>query len=397
MAQTQQQKGARGSAQRGGALIVQEKDFGPYLAQTAQKTIQRLLPRGVSLTPPMVIAQGLSAIKNDQSKDRLLSKCSIDSIANSLYYAAAVGLELGTPRGHSYLVPYGGKCTYQIGYKGLIELAYRSGKVKTINAQVVHDGDSFVFSQGAGPNGSDVFEFTPNRKNPSKDWYTTFMRVIFADGGFFIHEMLRHEIEAVRDKSVKGKDNDGSPWKTYPEEMYKKTVIKRGLKTLNLSPTLSAIIGLDDSTEANQAQDILDLQDWEVVEPGSLPSGRAPAQIEAAGEEGGHHQDPQTEPEPQDPRLLNELYCPPEGEGLKLERNFSPDDQKWILQTCQFARQWAPKRLNNIFGPGAGNRAHIEGGLARWKDNIKTLMDMLEEMRVEAQGVADASPKEAKK
>lgn len=339
----------------------------------------------------MVIAQGLAAIKNDPSPERALSKCSIDSIANSLYYAAAVGLELGTPRGHCYLIPYGGKCTYQIGYKGLVELAYRSGKVKTINAQVVHKGDTFQFRQGGNPDGSDVFVYEPNRDNPSKEWVTTFMRVVFVDRGFFIHEMLRHEVEVVRDKSARGTDSEKSPWKTYPEEMYKKTVIKRGLKTLNLSPVLSDIVGVDDKTEATHEQDIIDLQHWEVVEPGTLPAGRTTVQIEASAEEGGHEEHQTTDE--LDPKLINELYTPAEGEGLKLERNFKPELRAWILDSCARAGKFAPKKLANIFGPGAGNRAHVEGGLARWKDNIKTLIDMLEEMASEAIDAQKAATK----
>ena len=63
--------------------------------------------------------------------------------------AAQLGMEPNTPLGQAYLIPfYNNKthcseCQFQLGYKGLIDLAYRSGEVSIIQAQVVYEHDSF--------------------------------------------------------------------------------------------------------------------------------------------------------------------------------------------------------------------------------------------------------------
>lgn len=53
--------------------------------------------------------------------------------------AAQLGVEPNTPIGQAYLIPYGNQVQFQLGYKGLIDLAYRSGEVQSIQAHEVHE------------------------------------------------------------------------------------------------------------------------------------------------------------------------------------------------------------------------------------------------------------------
>ncbi|MFX0091936.1 MAG: recombinase RecT, partial [Candidatus Hodarchaeota archaeon] len=77
-------------------------------------------------------------------QDSNLQNCTIPSIIKSASIAASLDLDID-PRGLAYLVPYRNKGTleaqFQIGYMGLIELAYRSGKVKAISAHCIYESE----------------------------------------------------------------------------------------------------------------------------------------------------------------------------------------------------------------------------------------------------------------
>ncbi|MGN1098159.1 MAG: recombinase RecT, partial [Clostridia bacterium] len=92
-----------------------------------------------------------------------LTKCTVQSLIGSLLTAAQLGLEPNTPLGQAYLIPYKTKvktehgeqyidqCQFQIGYKGLIDLAHRSGQLKSIEAHAVYENDEFEFEFGLEP------------------------------------------------------------------------------------------------------------------------------------------------------------------------------------------------------------------------------------------------------
>lgn len=63
--------------------------------------------------------------------------------------AAQLGVEPNTPLGQAYLIPYRNhgqlECQFQLGYKGLIDLAYRSGEITSISAHEVCENDDFEY------------------------------------------------------------------------------------------------------------------------------------------------------------------------------------------------------------------------------------------------------------
>ena len=96
------------------------------------------------MTPERFTRIALSAVSNNDK----LAACTPQSFLAAMMNAAQLGLEPNTPLGQAYLIPYGGACQFQIGYKGLIDLAYRSGEVKMIDAQVVYENDEFFYEYG---------------------------------------------------------------------------------------------------------------------------------------------------------------------------------------------------------------------------------------------------------
>ena len=98
-----------------------------------EPAIKKALPSVI--TPERFTRMALTAI----SVNPKLAECTPKSFMGSLMNAAQLGLEPNTPLGQAYLIPYKNKgnmeVQFQIGYKGLIELAYRSGEFANIYAK----------------------------------------------------------------------------------------------------------------------------------------------------------------------------------------------------------------------------------------------------------------------
>src|SRR5690606_10332500 len=105
------------------------------------------------LTPERLARVALTAIS---SNPRLL-ECTKESLALALIEAGQLGLEPNGVMGQAYLVPYfNGKtkkyeAQFQVGYRGLIDLARRSGEVTKVEARAVREGDYFEYEYGLTP------------------------------------------------------------------------------------------------------------------------------------------------------------------------------------------------------------------------------------------------------
>lgn len=185
--------------------------------------IAKALPQ--VMTPERFTRIALSAVSNTPK----LGGCTPQSFLGAMMNAAQLGLEPNTPLGQAYLIPFENRkkgiteCQFQIGYKGLIDLAYRSGEVKMIDAQTVYENDEFEYELGMDP----VLKHKPartNRGNPIY-FYATFK---LTNGGQGFQVM---SIEDVQDHAKKySKTYNNGPWQTNFEEMAKKTVLKKLLK-----------------------------------------------------------------------------------------------------------------------------------------------------------------------
>ncbi len=110
--------------------------------------IKKALP--TVMTPERFTRIATSAISNNPQ----LGDCTPISFISALMNAAQLGLEPNTPLGQAYLIPFRNnkkgvtECQFQLGYKGFIDLAYRSGDIKSIQAQIVYQNDGFDFEFG---------------------------------------------------------------------------------------------------------------------------------------------------------------------------------------------------------------------------------------------------------
>ncbi len=196
-------------------------------------------------------------------------ECSPKSVLVAVYQAARLGLELGGPLGHCYIVPYKRKATLIVGYKGLIELVHRGGKVKSIIGRVVREGDCFEVVQGTDETIKHIPASTTNVDRPI---LTLFAVAKLVGGGSLFDWMTKAEVDAIRARSAAA---DSGPWVDDYPQMARKTVIRRLCNVLPMTPELAAALELVDR-EAGQAATrtpILDDEiivdgDYEVVEAG---------------------------------------------------------------------------------------------------------------------------------
>lgn len=113
-----------------------------------EKAVAELLGNKYGITPQEFLVKVSNAIR----KNPELLRCSSQSLFGSILYFAEIGLPFNTPEGFGYISTEYNEGGYEavpiIGYRGLIEIAYRNPKVKSIRIQAVYEGDEFEYEYG---------------------------------------------------------------------------------------------------------------------------------------------------------------------------------------------------------------------------------------------------------
>lgn len=177
------------------------------------------------MTPERFTRIVLSAISTTPK----LAKCTPESFLGAVMTAAQLGVEPNTPLGHAYLIPFNNnrkgciECQFQLGYKGMIDLAYRSGEISIIQAHTVYENDTFEYELGLEPK----LRHIPAMSNRGRAicFYAMFKT---KDGGNGFEVMSRDDVE--NHARTYSKSFGNSPWQTNFDAMAKKTVLKQCLK-----------------------------------------------------------------------------------------------------------------------------------------------------------------------
>ena len=211
--------------------------------------IKKALPN--TITPERFTRIVLSAISNNKQ----LQQCTPNSFLAGMMNAAQLGLEPNTPLGQAYLIPYKNKGTleaqFQIGYKGLIDLAYRSGQVKTIYAEEVYENDEFEYELGLNPK----LVHKPAIKDRGEViYYYAVFKLVNGGEGFTV--MSKDDITRHMNRFSKAANAGFSPWQSNFSEMAKKTVIKKVLKYAPLSTDILRKIAEDETIKTDMSQDM---------------------------------------------------------------------------------------------------------------------------------------------
>lgn len=189
------------------------------------------------------------------SANPALQKCDAKSFIAAMMQSAQLGLEPNTPLGQAYLIPYGQNVQFQVGYKGMLELAQRSGKIKTIYAREVYEHDAFDVEYGLHQD----LKHKPllvGDKGQIIGYYAVYHTV---DGGYNFVFMTKDEVLAFAQS--KSKTFKNGPWQTDFDAMAKKTVIKQLLKYAPISIELQQAIVADTSVKTKIDADMSMVED----------------------------------------------------------------------------------------------------------------------------------------
>lgn len=233
-----------------------------YLLKQKSGEIAKMLPKHLNAERLLKVAQ-IAATTTPA-----LAKCDVASLVGAIGQCAQMGLEPNTVLGHAYLVPFNTKrkdangnerwvnsVQVIIGYKGLIDLARRSGQIVSIAAHEVCEHDGFELVYGL----DEKLNHTPAMGDRGE--VIGFYAVAkLKDGGHCFEFMSRHQVETIRDGSqgfqqaVKYKKEAAHPWSAHFVEMGRKTVIRRLAKFLPLSVEFQTASALDSMAAAGQDQ-----------------------------------------------------------------------------------------------------------------------------------------------
>lgn len=225
--------------------------------RSMQGEIAKALPSVI--TPERFTRMVLSAVSTNPK----LAECTPKSFLGAMMTAAQLGVEPNTALGQAYLIPYRNhgimECQFQLGYKGMLDLAYRSGEVSIVQAHVVYENDEFDYELGLDPKLRHV-PATSNRGN-AVAYYAMFKT---KDGGFGFEVMSVDDARAHGMRYSKSYGN--SPWQTNFDEMAKKTVLKRVLKYAPLKSDFARGISQDETIKTEISPDMYATPDTTVFE-----------------------------------------------------------------------------------------------------------------------------------
>ena len=225
-----------------------QKTLRDYI-KSMEGEIKKALPS--VLTPERFTRMMLSAVSNTPK----LPECTPKSFLAAMMSAAQLGLEPNTPLGQAYLIPFKNKgvleVQFQVGYKGLIDLAYRSGEVDIIQAQAVHENDVWECEFGIDPKLKHIPADT-NRGEVVR-YYAMFRT---KTGGYGFEVMSVDDIKAHAQKYSQSFNSSFSPWKSNFDAMAKKTVLKQCLKYAPMKSDFVKAIASDETIKHELSEDM---------------------------------------------------------------------------------------------------------------------------------------------
>lgn len=244
-------------------------------AQTMLQLIRDMRPAFEKALPRHMSAERFARVALTTVKsNRGLLGCTAESVLGGFLQAAQLGLEISDVRGQCYLIPRKNRkagtteATFQLGYKGMIDLAGRGGI--TVDAHEVTVEDEFDFRYGTEA----YLHHTPVWREKRSDLVAFYSVAEFADGRLPKFTVMgRLEMEGFRDQH-RSDDRQGSAWDTNFPAMGRKTVIRRLLGYLPLPVEAAQGIAADDRAvlaDTRRALDRPDQVDLEVSDPDPEP------------------------------------------------------------------------------------------------------------------------------
>jgi len=257
------------------ALSIKEESGIKQMLAANIKAIKTVLPK--HMTPERMMRIAYTAI----SRSPGLARCTPISLLNAVIEASMLGLEVNSPLGQASMVPFWNGRNQQMEaqlipeYKGKIELAYRSGLVKSFQAHPVFEKDKFHYSYGLTP---DLYHI-PSKEIDRGKLIAAYAVVNYQNGGVDFEVIEKPEAMAAKAKSASAKQDEKnkttlSVWNSDDEpSMWVKTAVHRLFKRVPKSPEYREIgraQELSAKADAGEPQ-TFDYLDGELVVPDPQP------------------------------------------------------------------------------------------------------------------------------
>jgi len=246
--------------------IVATKDTYLTLIEENKEQIKKALSGQIEVD--RFVRAALTAI----SREPKLKECSPRSILGCIIQAGQLDLEIGNSLQHAHMIPFKGQAQFIIGYQGYIELIMRTGKVKSIYAQVVKENDEFDYQYGTEP--FLRHKPSPGERGATKGAYAVAQLI---SGAWVFEYMSKDQLERIRAQAPSG---DQKVWREHTDEKYRVTTLRRLQKYLPKSSATARAEQLHDLNETGTPQG-LDVS--KINEHGEIPINE-PAKPEEAQE-----------------------------------------------------------------------------------------------------------------
>jgi recombination protein RecT len=224
-----------------------------------QKNVLDLIDRNAPeidklLGPSLTVEQFKTAAMTYLRMQPKLYECNPYSVVGGLRLGAQLGLSLG-PLGHFYLVPFKGEAVFIVGYRGMVELAYRSGRIKRVEAHVVRDGDVFDFRYGSRA----FLDFTPTGPPAERDRVAAYAVAETTTGGKPFVVLYADEVEARMKRSASHR-LPSSPWQTDPDAMWCKSAVRALQRWLPQTPESARAVSQDETIADVTTDDVQEVE-----------------------------------------------------------------------------------------------------------------------------------------
>lgn len=195
----------------------------PFSVAIQGDTYKRLINN--TLGNPKKAERFIAAISSAVAANTNLQNCDAGTILSAGLLGEALNLSPSPQLGQYYLVPYGGKAQFQLGYKGYIQLAIRSGQYKRLNVVEIKEGELVSYNPLTEEIKVDLIEDESTREQtPTAGYYAMFE---YTNGFIKSIYWSREKMQAHAMKFSKSYNSSTSVWKSDFDSMAKKTLLRQ--------------------------------------------------------------------------------------------------------------------------------------------------------------------------
>jgi len=198
--------------------VAKKSDSIGAMIERLKPQLEKALPKHV--TTERLARVALTAVRNNPK----LGQADALSLMWSIMQAAQLGLEPNTPLGQCYIIPYENRklgrvdAQFQMGYKGIVDLAHRTGQYRRLTAMAVDEADTFEYSYGLNPK----LIHDPS-KTPTGNTVFFYAQYELTNGGYDFRVWSRDKVE--KHAKQYSKSFASGPWQTNFDQMACKTVM----------------------------------------------------------------------------------------------------------------------------------------------------------------------------